>query len=357
MGKYLEVKNEIDKIKLKYDRNAKKDRAKLGITSAEEHKKILEKEMEIVSGKTFNEILAGTSEEFNKIISEVERQSYLLDLMKEGVNYKIYENLHLKSYLNTDGSVNHDKVKLRLNDPVVKKELAEVKKGIKLDRNNRGKKNKEFNSIDRSDLLRYFPHISKIEQVENSKLIFMEYDYVELESLNSKVTSTLNINYPTFDTKLSSQSDNAKKIIEFAEMYREECGKPTLDAVEFAKWAFEDIKQFRNYSFAYNQVCLGSQDYINYYIDLIEDENIKKELKELTFTTVITTVNPIGPNVVATTHYPYNCKYINKSLDEVVFPLRYADDEVAQKLIKKGLPINIYDLDDGAILIEKYNQD
>lgn len=185
----------------------------------------------------------------------------------------------------------------------------------------------------------------------------MEYDYVELESLNSKVTSTLNFNYPTFDAKLSSQSDNAKKIIEFAEMYREECGKPTLDAVEFAKWAFEDIKQFRNYSFAYNQVCLGSQDYINYYIDLIEDENVKKELKELTFTTVITTVNPIGPNVVSTTHYPYNCKYINKSLDEVVFPLRYADDEVAQKLIKKGLPINIYDLDDGAILIEKYNQD
>lgn len=144
MGKYLEVKNEIDKIKLKYDRNAKKDRAKLGITSVEEHKRMLEKEMEIVSGKPFNEILAGTSEEFNKIISEVERQSYLLDLMKEGVNYKIYENLHLKSYLNTDGSVNHDKVKLRLNDPVVKKELDEVKKGIKLDRNNRGKKIKSL---------------------------------------------------------------------------------------------------------------------------------------------------------------------------------------------------------------------
>lgn len=360
MGKYLEVKNEIDKIKLKYDRHAKKDRTKLGITSVEEHKRMLEKEMEIISGKTFDEILAGTSEEFNKILNEVERRSYLLDLMKEGVNYKIYENLYLKSYLNDDGSINHDKVKLRLNEPVVKKELSEVKKGMKLkilNRNHKGKKNKEFNSIERSDLLEYFPYISKIEQVEDSKMIFMEYDHVELESLSSDLTSTLNIKYPTFDAKLSSQSDNAKKIIEFAEMYRKKCGKPQLDAVEFAKWAYEDIKQFRNYSYAYNHVSLGSQDYINYHIDLIEDEKVKKHLMELTFTTVITTVNPIGPNVVATTAYSSNCEYSNKRQEKLIYPLRYADEEIAQNLIENGLPIDVYDIDDEVKLIGKYNQD
>lgn len=362
MAKYLEFKDNFEKVKLKYSLAAIKDRKKMGITSVDEHKQVLNREMEIVSGKSMKELLSGSVEEYNKTLKEVERQSYKLDLMKAGVNYKIYENQHLKPYLNLDGSINESEIKKKIEDNKVQVELFNIKNNLKLNSinkvYNKNLKNIKIESEERTDLKMYFPHFDIIEQSTESNIVFMEYDYIEVDSLAADLTSTFNYNFPYFKKEYCAKSDKALRIIEQAEAYRKMCNQELLDKVTFVDWGMTNVKQFRNYTFAYNMVSLGSQEYIDYVLSTISDSNIKEELERKIFTSIFTSVNPIGPNVVATKLYSNEVVPTNPYSKKYTFPLRYDDEPIARKMIEEGIPIDVYDIRDGKILlIKKYNQD
>lgn len=360
MAKYLEVKNKIEEVKLKYSLNAIKDRKKMGITTVSEHKKILDRELEIVTGKTIKKLLSGPVEDYNKALREVERQNYKLDLMKEGVNYLIYKNQYLKPYLKSDGTVDKEKIDKTMDDSQIKNELYEVKhklkKEIVSEISTNIQKNNEKKMIERNDLLEYFPYFKRIEHWPDNNIIFMEYDYIELESLDVSKARLLNSDYIYF--KETSYSCEVKKIREIAEHYKISCETESDNKLELIDWIYNDEIKARNYSFAYNMTSIGSQYYINECIDNIPNIKLQEELKKVIFSSIFTTINPLGPNISASSLYGRHVKYTNMTKYPVSFPVRYVEEKGIQELINSGIPVDVYDIvEKRPVIVRKYNQD
>lgn len=342
MAKYLEAKDKIEEIKLKYSLNAIKDRKKMGIHTVSEHKQLLNRELEIVSGKTMKELLAGSVEDYNKALKELERKSYKLDLMEEGVNYLIYKNQYLKPYLKSDGTVDREKVDKRMKEEIVQNELLVTKRKHKEKKLKKlsGLSNKSLSqSENRSDLLEYFPGIKKIEQIQNSNVIFMEYDYIELDTLQVHLSSSLNYDFMYFEKNDTDEIKNISEIRKVADLYKTLCGKSTMDKIPFVDWFYENNKEFRNYCVPFAMTSIGSQVYINECINKVKDKIIADELKQLCFTTIISTTNPIGPNVVVSSLYSTNIEY---DPQKIAIPFCFKDKHV-DKIINDGIPVDIYE--------------
>lgn len=342
MAKQLIIKEKFDIFRLKYGLAAKKERKMLGIDSVEEHQRLIERDMEVVSGKTYSEILNGSIADYNQILSDVEYHDYKLSMLKTGRNYLIYENTYLRPYMNEDGSVNIEKLlKLleeRQNHKIVKNNKRNVKK--KLLKKILGDDSKIDNLIERKDLLQYFPDYYKIEQVADTNLILIEYDDLVYESLEVFGVDVMKFNSPTFDVNKQAKTKEALEVRSLIDEYLRRCGKTKLDKFEHYDFSVNEPEQFANYYEANKSIAIGSQHQINEIIDNIKDPKVKEELKKCRFSLVYAKINPIGPNIYTRTqNYDYY-EYQKPSERKASLPIKHIEEEHVKTMLEDGFPIN-----------------
>lgn len=361
MGRYVEMKHKYNTLKIKYSIASQIERKKMEMHDINEYYEYVIKEMEVASGRKLKDLLNGSDEEYSDAFAQVLNREYMLHKIHFGRSYLMYKNKFLKPYLNVDGSYNIELMKKKEEESDIHVEVIEQKNSEKvkvvnqLQGANASAAKIEF--LDREDLKEYFPHFKKIEQCGNTNMIFLEHDEFEWDT--TEVSETLfwsQIDY--LDKNTFAKTKEAHKILEKSLEYASECAVDVKNSLECAKWKQGSDINFANFYEMITNIARGSQHYINDYIDKVEDDTVKNQLKKYSYTTILSTINPIGPNIGTFTENAKGIKYQEQSEREVVYTANYDQEEFIQKMIKNGDKVNILGIKDNQyVVIKKYNQD
>lgn len=362
MGQYVRMKHALNIMRIKYSLAGRRERFRLEVDSIQEHLKLFQNEIEIASGKTINELLNGNILEYNNAIVQTENKQYMLDRMGISRNNLLYRNEDLRQYLDIHGTLDQKKAQKRIEEIENHPLIVDVKIDQKVKVLNRIFKenvdNRKYEAIDREDLKVFFPGFKNIEQYPGSNIIFLEHEEYEWDTLDEESVISLRNDTSYLDRSTYKLTQEGKEILEESSDYLERHNVDENDPYAYMEWYYEKMKEASNYHAIQISLARGSQYYINKCIDSIEDDNIKQKVKKYSFTTIISIVCPVGPNIESNGGWAENITYEEPQNRQATYNVYYEDQEYIQKLISTGKKVNIIGIVSGKFeVVKKYNQD
>lgn len=265
--------------------------------------------MEKCTGKTHEQILEGSAEDYSYARRMMVEKNNLMEVLGIGPSALAYKKTRLDPIRLPNGEIDYSKVEAKYqklcNDADV---ISTIYSGIK----NRypERKIKESDLIEREDYLQYFPTATRVYEIKGTKIIYINADFVNISAHTLNYVGAYDCdNYWQFQKENMMITKNTKRVYDQILEYRKRCGYEELDVVKFSEWIHSTRNSWRNHYYAITDLTVGGQFYINECIDLINDREIREKFKNCVFETQKADVNPLTnywiPEGTRTKHIKY----------------------------------------------------